>query len=133
MKLRSTSGFSVVEVLVAVVVLGIGIMALASTSAIAARQLGQGRTMTIASQVATQRFDILRRAAAMRNASSQQCQNASFAAGTATHDTIQAGLKEAWTITGAGVGVPRTVTDTVTYRRNGGTSKLVLSTIIGCK
>ncbi|MBA3344628.1 MAG: prepilin-type N-terminal cleavage/methylation domain-containing protein, partial [Gemmatimonadales bacterium] len=40
---RAPAGFTLVEVLVAVVVLGVGIVALAGASAMATRMIGQGQ------------------------------------------------------------------------------------------
>ena len=126
---RSTGGFTILEVLVAVMVLGVGIIALASTSGLATRQIGRGRMMTIASQIATKRLDDLRRAAAIRNAAGQRCQHSSFAGGSA--DTL--GVSEVWTVNNGAVGTPSTVTDSVTYRRAGGRAGFKLTTLIGCK
>lgn len=129
MSSRSTAGFTVLEILVAIMVLGVGIVALAGTSGMVTRQIGRGRMITIASQVAAERFDILRRAAAIRNASGQPCQHSSFASGSGS----ARGITEAWTVSAGAVGVPRTVSDSVAYPRAGGKSWFTMTTIIGCK
>ena len=126
---RSTAGFTVLEVLVAVIVLGVGVVALAGTAGLVTRQIGRGRMITVASQVAAERFDILRRAAAIRNGSGQPCQHSSFASGSGS----RRGVTETWTVGAGAVGVPRTVSDSVAYPRTGGMSWFTMTTIIGCK
>ena len=131
---RSTAGFTILEVLMAVVVLGIGLVALAGGAGMTTRQIGRGRSITRASQIATQRLENLRRAAAIRNASGQQCQNSNFASGSATTTAYPGpGFTETWTVSSGGTGVPRTVSDSVSYRRTGGRSWFKMTTIIGCK
>ena len=131
MSTRSTDGFTVLEVLVAILVLGVGVMALAGTAGMATRQIGRGKMVTIASQTATTRLDGLRRIAAIRNASGQPCLNGNFVGGTDTNATY--GIREIWTVSAAATGLPRTVTDSVRYPRAGGTSGFKVTTIIGCK
>ena len=58
-----SSGFTLVEALVAIVVLGVGIVALASASASVTRMIGRGKMETRAALVASQRMDLLRSAA----------------------------------------------------------------------
>jgi hypothetical protein len=57
---RGRSGLTVVEVLFAVVVLTVGLLALISSWAPAARMLGQGRRSTLSAQVAAARMATLR-------------------------------------------------------------------------
>jgi len=49
-------GFTIIEVLIAVVVLGAGVLALASSSAAVSRIIGRGRTATISAQVAQEQM-----------------------------------------------------------------------------
>ncbi len=53
-------GFTVVEVVVAIVVLSIGILGLATTAALVTRMIGQGTRFTEASTLAQERFEMLR-------------------------------------------------------------------------
>jgi prepilin-type N-terminal cleavage/methylation domain-containing protein len=122
-------GFTIVEVVVAVLVLSIGVTALVGTSALATRQIGRGRVVTIANQVATQRLEFLRREA--RRVPGSPCTTAgtAFSNGSAT----TRGITESWTIQTVGaLGNARTVRVTVQYPRVGGTSSFTLSTIVGC-
>jgi prepilin-type N-terminal cleavage/methylation domain-containing protein len=56
-KQRSDGGFTIIEVLVAIVVLGIGVIALVGTSGLVTRQIGRSRVITIANEVATRRLE----------------------------------------------------------------------------
>ena len=64
MTIPSWRGFTLVEVLVALVLLTVGVMALLGSSAMVSRMIGKGRGSTIAVQVATARLERLRRIAA---------------------------------------------------------------------
>lgn len=119
-------GFTVVEVVVAMLVLIIGATALVGSSGLVSRQIGRGRQINAATQVAVQRLEILRRAANRRTAvGGQRCQHSDFGNGNRT----VRGMTERWNV---GSGSLRTVVDTVTYSRTGGTSRVVLRTSIAC-
>lgn len=53
-------GFTIIEVMVAIVVLGVGVVALVSSAASSTRMIGRGRQSTRAVQAATERMEILR-------------------------------------------------------------------------
>jgi type II secretory pathway pseudopilin PulG len=123
---RTERGFTVVEVVVAMLVLIIGATALVGSSGLVSRQIGRGRAISTATQVAVQRLEALRRAANRRTSvGGTRCQHTDFADGTAT--TL--GMSESW---GVGSGALRTVADTVIYARTGGTSRVILNTLIAC-
>ena len=61
---RGSSGFTVIEVLVAVLVISVGLLALAGSSSAVARMLAGGRQTTLAVEAAERRLEELRRAAA---------------------------------------------------------------------
>jgi prepilin-type N-terminal cleavage/methylation domain-containing protein len=121
---RSSSGLTLIEVLVAIVVLGIGIVALAGGSSMVTRMIGRGKVETRAAQVASRRMEALRLAAA---ASSPRCAAAAFASGgPAIHD----GVTESWVVPQAGR--LRTVRVTVTYLTVKGPRSASLETGIEC-
>jgi prepilin-type N-terminal cleavage/methylation domain-containing protein len=121
---QARAGFTLVEVLVAVVVLGIGIVALAGSAAMVTRMIGRGQMGTRAAQLASQRLERLRNAAYLTN---PRCTDASFASGGPV--TAQ-GVTETWVIQ---AGTQRIITETVTYRTaNSGTHSDVFTTKIGC-
>ena len=64
MSKRNERGFTIAEVLVAVVMLTIGVMALVGSSAAVTRMVGRGRHDTVAGQLAMARVERLRQIAA---------------------------------------------------------------------
>jgi len=122
-----TRGYSITEVLVAVLVLGVGVTALVSSSALATRQLGQGRILTIATEIASQRLENLRLLSRPINGEAP-CTRAGFA-GSAVPDTVRS-VVESWTVTGSGNS--RTLAVTVSYPRKGGMSTFTLTSLVGC-
>lgn len=126
---RSTGGFTMVEVLVAITVLGVGITALAGSAALVTRMIGRGQKATVAAQVAVQRLDKLR---LLAYSTSPKCTNAGFANGSRTSTQIGvAGVSESWAIQANGK--ERTITETVTYKAvRGQTRNEVFTTVIEC-
>ena len=53
-------GFTVTEVIIAIVVLSVGLLALASTAALTTRMIGRGQRSAVASTFAAQRLELLR-------------------------------------------------------------------------
>jgi prepilin-type N-terminal cleavage/methylation domain-containing protein len=129
---RPTVGFTLVEVLVAVTVLGIGLVALASSSALVTRMIGRGQMATRAAGVASQRLEKLRMYAL---STSPRCTSASFAAGAAAAGAAGgsgvSGVSEVWAI--AVAGKERTITETVTYKTaKGQTKSETFTTVLEC-
>jgi len=126
---RTANGFTLIEVLVAITVLGVGVTALAGSSAAVTRMIGRGQMSTRASEVASQRIEKLRMYAL---STSPRCTSANFAAGTAVAGAAGvSGVSESWTIVANGD--ERTITETVTYKTaRGQTHSDVLTTVIGC-
>jgi prepilin-type N-terminal cleavage/methylation domain-containing protein len=124
-------GFTLIEVMLAVVLLTIGVMALVGSSALVSRMIGKGKESTFAVQVATARFEQLRTIAA---STATPCSAAGFASGTATGSYANGGVSEAWTVgPAAATGTGRDVTVFVTYRNNRGTVTDTLTTTFLCK
>ena len=61
--MTNSQGFTVVEVLVAIMVLGVGILALVGSSTLVTRMVGEGKRATFATQIAQQRIEWVRRRA----------------------------------------------------------------------
>ena len=91
-----SSGFTLVEALVAIVVLGVGIVALVSASASVTRMVGRGKMETRAAQVASQRMDLLRSAA---GSTTPRCQSADLASGG---PVISGAVTERWEVSPPG-------------------------------
>jgi prepilin-type N-terminal cleavage/methylation domain-containing protein len=121
---HATRGFTLVEVLVAVMVLSVGITALVGSAGMVTRMIQRGEQGTRASQIAAKRVERLRLAAL---STTPRCTAGAFANGGPV--TVQ-GVTESWTVTGAGS--LRTVTITTSFRTAQGTHTDVLTTQVRC-
>ena len=118
------SGFTLVEALVAVVVVGIGILALMSAWASVTRMIGRGKMETRAALAASQRMEVLRSVA---GATSPRCANPAFSSGG---PVMVGGVAEKWEV--APNGKVRPVRVTVTYLTVRGLRTASLETRITC-
>lgn len=91
----NTRGFTLAEVLVAVMILSVGLLAIAASSGSVYRMLGYGKLSTQAAHIASTRLELLRRAA---NNTTPRCTG--LAGGT---DTVTEGIIETWTVSGTGL------------------------------
>ena len=121
---QSSSGFTLVEVLVAVVILTVGILALAGTSGMSTRMIGRGKVETRAALVASGRMEALRLAA---YGSTPRCNAPAFASGG---PLISQGVSESWLV--PAVGKVRRLRVTVTYFTVRGSRSASLDTAIEC-
>jgi prepilin-type N-terminal cleavage/methylation domain-containing protein len=71
--MRTRSGFTLVEVLVAVTILTVGVVAMAGSTATVTRMINRGKVDTRAAQLATQRMEELRRIAYSTSRLSREC------------------------------------------------------------
>jgi prepilin-type N-terminal cleavage/methylation domain-containing protein len=123
-------GFTIIEVMLAVVLLTIGVMALVGSSALVTRMIGKGKESTLAVQVATARFEKLRNIAW---STATPCTSANFVSGNAAAQA-GVGVAESWVVGAApATGSGRDVTVTVTYRDNRGTVTDTRTTTFLCK
>jgi type II secretory pathway pseudopilin PulG len=60
MKIKSEAGFTIVEILIAIIVLTVGILGLVTTSALVTRMIARGQRTALAAEFAAQRFERLR-------------------------------------------------------------------------
>ena len=110
------AGFTIVELLVAMMVFGIGVLGLAATTATVTRLMGSASRNTLAATVAQSRIEKLRGTAC-----------ASLAGGS---EKVR-GITSTWTVTAATRGV--SITETVSYpNARGGTRTRVYNTMITC-
>ena len=86
---RGRDGFTVIEVIIAIVILSVGIIALASTAGLVTRMVAQGQRYSEAAQLANRRFELLR---------AESC--TTLAAGSTTSGQFT----ETWTIATVGTG-----------------------------
>jgi type IV pilus assembly protein PilV len=91
---RPRDGFTLAEIIVAIVILTIGLLAMASTSGAVARQMTGARRQTVAATIAQSRFDSL---------TSVRCAALAPASGTTSTTTsgssTRGGVTETWTVT----------------------------------
>ena len=105
---RSRRGFTLIEMIIAIIVMTIGIMGLASTAGYVAQQMGSGNMQTVAAALSAKVADSL---------SARKC--TSLVAGNQT----KRGVTISWTVTTASR--TRTVDQTVTYKQRRGSNKTV--------
>jgi len=120
---RSRSGFTLVEVLIAVTVLSVGIIALAGNAAMATRMIGRGKSDTQATQLATLKVDSLR---ARAYATDPRC--TALVNGTSTASAVTL----SWTVTVPASGIGRNVSVSASYQTPRGAHTEVLTTYIEC-
>jgi prepilin-type N-terminal cleavage/methylation domain-containing protein len=118
------SGFTLVEALVAVVVVGVGIVALMSASSSVTRMIGRGKMETTTALAASRRMEALRSAA---EATLPRCANPAFTSGG---PVMAGGVAEQWEV--AASGKVRPVRVTVTYLTVRGLRTARLETRIRC-
>jgi prepilin-type N-terminal cleavage/methylation domain-containing protein len=117
---QARRGFALPELIVAMVILSVGILSLASVSGGVMRQMRQGNQGALAAMVAQSRLEKMR---------SQQCGNLS--SGSATTRSVT----EVWRVATPTASTKlRTIAETVSYTpRAGATSRLVVSSVVPCQ
>lgn len=123
---RNERGFTLVEVLIAVVILAVGVLALASGAGLATRLVGRGRATTYASQIATDRLEYLR---SLAGATAVPCTHVKFINSAAP--VVSNGVTTAWTIEVLSP-TQRLAKVAVSYRTANGERKDTVSTVISC-
>lgn len=113
----SRGGFTLVELIVAMLMLTIGLLGLAGVGAVVLKQMKGGTYQTIAASIAQSRFEQME---------GDAC--ATIVGGSAT----VRGMSETWTVAALGIRA-RTVHDTVTFVGTKGTTKKVgIHTVLAC-
>jgi prepilin-type N-terminal cleavage/methylation domain-containing protein len=120
---HSSLGFTLIEVLIAVVLLGIGIIALAGGSSSVTRMIGRGKVETRAAQAASRRMETLRLAAA----APPRCTDPKFASGG---PVLTGGMTESWQV--PATGKVRQITVMVSYLTVRGSRTARLETKLAC-
>jgi prepilin-type N-terminal cleavage/methylation domain-containing protein len=125
MTARNRSGFTIAEVLVAVVMLSVGVMALVGSSAMVTRMVGGGRISTNSGQTVTARIEWLRQIAA---STATPCTSASWKSDSA----LTGNINEKWRILD-NAGNSRRVQITLRYPVARGVAYDTVDTRIMCK
>ena len=119
-------GFTLIEVLIAVTVLSIGVMALVGSSAMATRMIGRGRESTQVGQVATARAEWLRQVA---SSTTPPCGSAQFTDGA----VVRNGITEQWQVQAATPSGTRDVRMMYSYKVPRGTRTDTMTLTLLCK
>ena len=122
----SRSGFTLVEMLIAIVMLGIGLLAVAAGSGTVTRTLHGSKIATQASQLAAWRMDQLR---AYARSTLPPCSHAKFIPSAGAQELYH--VSQTWTITAAGTLRHVNVISTYPLGRNQ-TKVDTLSSTINC-
>jgi prepilin-type N-terminal cleavage/methylation domain-containing protein len=112
---RARRGFTLIEVIIAIIVMSIGIMGLAGTASYVAIQMGGGNAQTIAASIATKVSDSL---------SARRC--AALVDGSQT----KRGVTVSWAV--ADSGRTKWVSEQLQYRTRRGPRTLNYVTVIQC-
>jgi prepilin-type N-terminal cleavage/methylation domain-containing protein len=94
---RRTAGFTLVEIMVALVILAVGVLALAGGSLIVSRDLSASRSSTVAANLAQARLDHLRLLAA---STTPQCSSRELA--SSSSPVVSGAVAVSWIVEGAG-------------------------------
>lgn len=121
---NKTSGFTLVEVIVAIVILSIGLLALAGATANVSKMAGYGKWATAASQVAVMRLEAIRQVA---YSTTPACTSAALVGGGPVSYN---GMTESWRI--VGTGSTRVVEVVVSYPRASRVVTDSVTTILRC-
>lgn len=121
---RQTAGVTLVEVLIAIAVLGVGILGLTGSSALVTRMIGRGKVETRAAVRAARRVELLRTAAA---STTPHCMAPELSNGGPVFSDA---LSESWMVTPSGS--VRRIRVTVSYLTIRGPRSAVLETVIAC-
>lgn len=119
-RLRNRSGVTLVELLVATVIISIGLLAIVGTSAAIARSLGQAREDNLAAVYAESRVERI---------AGTGCSSLSL--GSAASATTR-GVTEKYVVTDNGNNT-LLLTDTLTWATRKSTRKLIYKTILPCR
>jgi prepilin-type N-terminal cleavage/methylation domain-containing protein len=126
---HSNKGFTMIEVMIAIMILGIGITALAGGSALVTRQVSRGRIVTVASQLAEQKLDSLRMLAAQPNGAGARCTHAGLVGGGPS--TVR-GVTLTWTVANGAVAKTRDLSVVAAYNTLRGVRNVTFNTTVGC-
>jgi prepilin-type N-terminal cleavage/methylation domain-containing protein len=122
----SRAGFTLVEVLVAVVILAIGSLMLAAGALFTTRELVRTRGQTAAGAVAQAKVDELRTLAA---STTPPCTSVSFASSGSS--TVAGGITMSWVVSPSGG--QRTIRVITNYKLGRGKTRTdTLTTLVGC-
>ena len=119
-------GFTIIEIMVAVMSLAVGVVAMASTAAVTGRQMNEGNTRNRAASVAQSRFELY----AARGTAATGCNNIVAVGASASFDSTRRGIRERWTVRRPADNGTVVVADTLTLPRVSGA--MTFESVIRC-
>jgi prepilin-type N-terminal cleavage/methylation domain-containing protein len=119
-RLKARRGVSLVELLVALSLLTVGLLAIVGTSGAVARSLGESRADNTAAQVATSRFEFV---------AGKACTSLTLASPVTV---TTRGVTERWVVTDGGNNT-RQVIDSISWVTREGTRRQVFTTLLPCR
>lgn len=118
--MKNRDGFTIIEVIIAVLLLSAGLLGLASTAGTVTRMIGQGQRFTAASMLASERFEILR---------ALECD--SMASGGSTNGNGR--YEVSWSVSSLNGGAGREIDVMVRSLTGSGTRIDTFSTVVACE
>jgi Tfp pilus assembly protein PilV len=131
MSAQQEKGFTIVEVMLAMIFLTVGVMAMVGSSAMATRMIGKGRQSTLVGQVAAARAEWLRQVA---RSTATPCTSLAFKSDSAVTGTPP--VTEKWVLEPVAAGASgnsRTFTMSFRYRIPRGVRADTFTTSVLCK
>jgi prepilin-type N-terminal cleavage/methylation domain-containing protein len=123
---RPRAGFTIVELIVAIIVLSVGVLALASSAGVMMRLMTDGNRQAHAASIAQSRFDSL----ASVGSAAANCNAIAPPGGSVGGTRADRGVVERWRATRTGA-VTLTVLDSVRLPRT--TNALVFGSVVRCQ
>lgn len=123
---RQRRGFTIIEMMVAVMILSVGVIAMASTAAVTGRQMSEGNVRNRAASVAQSRFELY----VARGTAATGCNNIVALGQTASFDSTRRGIREQWTVSRPTNDGTVVIAETLTLPRVKGT--MAFRSVIRC-
>jgi prepilin-type N-terminal cleavage/methylation domain-containing protein len=116
--LKNRSGFTIVEIVVAIVILSVGLLGLVTTAALVSRMIAQGQRYSMATTLANRRFEML---------AAKHCN----ALGSGGNDTVGR-ITMTWTVTNVNSAGGRRIVMTVNSPTGRGTHTDKFTNYMAC-
>lgn len=118
-------GFTLAEVMIALLILSVGLLAIAASSGSVYRMLGHGKLSTEVAHIASTRLELLRREA---NKTTPRCTSPGLISGI---DTAETNVVEQWTV--SGTGMSRNVIVVITTPTGHGPARDTIFSLLTCQ
>ena len=120
--MNKNSGFTIVEIVVAIVILSVGLLGLVTTAGLVTRMIAQGQRYSVASALANRRFEML---------AAGRCANIATGGTTSGADTVGR-ITLTWTVTNVNSGAGMQTVITVSSPTGRGTHTDKFTNYVAC-